>query len=239
MTEPDRWFTKSAEVYDQIYEQVVDYDHEADIVDQLARERLATATTLNEFACGTGQFLKRLAPRYQLVGSDISEEMVAVARAKVPDVDVRTGDMRTIDWGRRFDVALCLFSSIGYVEDTETAIANMARHLEPGGVLIVDGWLHPEAAIDRFLSGDVYPADDRVVARTSSSRVHDDRMIMTMGHLVTTRDGSSFFEERHEMWLRSDAEYVAAFESSGMEAVSIVPSPWPNRSRFIGTRSDG
>ncbi|MBT8207595.1 MAG: methyltransferase domain-containing protein, partial [Acidimicrobiia bacterium] len=131
MSEPDRWFTKSAEVYDHIYEQVVDYDHEADVVDQLVRERLATAKTLNEFACGTGQFLERLANRYDVVGSDVSVEMVAVSNRKIPDVEVREGDMRTIDWGRRFHVALCLFSSIGYVEDTETAVANMARHLVP------------------------------------------------------------------------------------------------------------
>ena len=239
MTAPNRWFTKSAEVYDQIYEQVVDYDHEADVVDELVRGRLSTATSLNEFACGTGQFLERLARRYDVVGSDISAEMVAVSRAKVPDVDVREGDMRTIDWGRQFDVALCLFSSIGYVEDTEVAVANMARHLSPGGVLIVDGWLHPDAAIDGYLSGDVYPASDRVVARTSTSRVYRDQVTMMMGHLVTTRDGSSFFEERHDMWLRSDAEYVAAFGKSGLIDLAVVPSPWPNRSRFIGTKTGG
>jgi hypothetical protein len=48
----------------------------------------------------------------------------------------------------RFDANSCLFSSIGYLlsaADLNTAVANMAEHLNPCGVLIVEPWIHPDA----------------------------------------------------------------------------------------------
>lgn len=56
--------------------------------------------------------------------------------------------MRSFDLGRRFDAVTCLFRSIGYmptVEDLSAAVATMARHLVDGGVLVVDGWVRPDA----------------------------------------------------------------------------------------------
>lgn len=238
MAKPDQSFTKSAAVYDHIYEHVVDYDHEAEVIGQLVQSRNPSASRLIEFASGTGQFLERLSRTYDVVGSDLSEEMVVVSRTKLPDVDVRVGDLGTMQWGAQFDVAICLFSAIGYVEDLERAIRNMAGHLTPGGLLIVDGWLHPEAAIDGFLSIACYEGSDMVVARSSRSKIVDRLTIMDMAHLVTDRTGSTWFEERHEMWLRDDGEYVAAMEQTGLQDIEVIESPWPNRSRFVGKISD-
>src|SRR5207244_9545190 len=50
--------------------------------------------------------------------------------------------------GRRCDVVVGLFSSIGYVKTVprlEKAIVNMARHVVPGGVLVVEPFFSPEA----------------------------------------------------------------------------------------------
>jgi SAM-dependent methyltransferase len=48
---------------------------------------------------------------------------------------------------RSFDAVVCLFSSIGSLTSTEEldeAVGAMSRHLNPGGVLIVDGWIRPD-----------------------------------------------------------------------------------------------
>lgn len=55
--------------------------------------------------------------------------------------------MRTFDLGRTFDAITCLFSAIGHagsVEGLEAAVYTMARHLNPGGVLLVEPWLSPQ-----------------------------------------------------------------------------------------------
>ena len=67
--------------------------------------------------------------------------MLAQAQIGVPEVALVEGDMRTFDLGRRFDAVVCLFSAIGYMRTTgraDVAVAAMARHLNLGGVMIVD-----------------------------------------------------------------------------------------------------
>ena len=88
----------------------------------------------------------------------MTPEMLEVARARHPEITFHQGDMRTFDLGRRFDVVTCLFSSIGYLRspsDLRAAVINMARHLQPGGVLIIEPWLTEEtwtpAAFIRFM----------------------------------------------------------------------------------------
>ncbi|MDH3193107.1 MAG: class I SAM-dependent methyltransferase, partial [Acidimicrobiia bacterium] len=142
-------FRRSALVYDLIYEQRVDYDwHVANLRD-LITGRLPDAKSLAEMAVGTGQILSRMRRWFEVVGCDISPNMLAVCRERHPELDVRLGDYSTIDLGQSFDAVICVFSSIGYVRTVDrlhAAFENFARHLNEGGVIIVDGWLRPANA---------------------------------------------------------------------------------------------
>jgi hypothetical protein len=54
--------------------------------------------------------------------------MLAIAREVAPAVTLVEGDFRTFEIDRRFDVAVSLFSGIGYlteVADLQAAIANL------------------------------------------------------------------------------------------------------------------
>ena len=56
------------------------------------------------------------------------------------------GDMSAFSLDRRYDVILCLFSSIGYLvtlERTRLALECFRRHLEEDGVLLVEPWFPP------------------------------------------------------------------------------------------------
>ena len=82
---------------------------------------------------------------------DIDPAMLHEARQHLRDVELVEADMRTFVIGTRFDAVLCLFSSIGYMRsqtDLDAAVANMVDHLQPGGVLIIDGWVRPDAWLD-------------------------------------------------------------------------------------------
>lgn len=55
--------------------------------------------------------------------------------------------MESFDLAKEFDVITCLFSAIGYVRTLpalEATLRNFARHLRPGGVVIIEPWLAPE-----------------------------------------------------------------------------------------------
>lgn len=99
------------------------------------------ARTIIEFACGTGALLERLRPVYRVAGVDISPAMLAIASARLPDVDLTQQDMTIVDLAERFDVVLCVYDSINHLptfRQWEQVFDRASAHLAPGGIFIVD-----------------------------------------------------------------------------------------------------
>lgn len=240
MSRSDRPFAGSAEDYDLIY-QGLPYDEQAALLTAAVRARRPDAATLLEVGCGTGQFLVRLQDSFDVEGLDISAEMLDVARRRTPGIPLHRGDMRTFDLGRKFDAVLCLFSSIGYMvtlADLRGALANMARHLDDGGVLIVDPWFTPNGLISGYVGANLERRDKGyVVARLSETTVDDRVSVMNLHHLVgSAEQGVRYYVERHEMGLFSDAEYARIFVDLGFDAVRTDDVAWSGRSRWIAVK---
>jgi SAM-dependent methyltransferase len=210
-------FTNSAHIYDAVYS-FKDYEAESARVHELIEERLPGAATLLDVACGTGKHLEQLRAWYDVSGLDLDPQLLEIAKDRLGDVDLHQGDMTGFSLGRRFDVITCLFSSIGYVGTVERlggAIAAMAAHLDPGGLLIVEPWLTPDVwVVDRphLLSVD---EPDLKIARMTMSGREGRLAIMSFEYLVGTPAGIETFSERHEAALFTDEEYREAFAAAG------------------------
>jgi SAM-dependent methyltransferase len=232
-------FRHTAHVYDLLYEgSGKDYARESEDVHQLIQARRPGARTLLDVACGTGGHLRHLRRWYEVTGVDVDPGMLAEARVKLPGVTLVEADMRTLAIGGSFDACVCLFSSIGYMRSTDelrTAVGAMARHLRPGGVLVVDGWVRPDAWIDAGMTQvETAASAETTVARMSRSRRQGDRTFLEMHHLVATAAGIEHLVDHHELTLFGPEHYVAAFRSSGL-AVETVPGPMAGRDRYVGT----
>jgi SAM-dependent methyltransferase len=213
-------FSRSARIYDAIYASVRDYPREAAELDRLIQERRPGARTLLDAACGTGAHLEHLTG-YEAEGLDLDPEMLAVARERLPDLAFHEGDMVAFDLGRRFDAVVCMFSSIGYVRTEErlrSAIAAMARHLEAGGVLVVEPWLTPEIWMDRHVGAVFVDEPELKIARINAAEREGNLSSFEFEYLVGTPDGVEHFTERHELGLFTVAEYLGAFRAAGLEA---------------------
>jgi SAM-dependent methyltransferase len=231
-------FHTTAHLYDLLYRASgKDYEAESADVHDLIQARAPGAATLLDVACGTGGHLRYFTGWYEATGVDLDPAMVAVARAELPDLVIVEGDMRTLDLGRTFDAAVCLFSSIGYLRSTtemDKAVAAMGRHLVPGGVLVVDGWVRPDAWIDGGVTTIERAHSNEVdVVRMSRSRRLGHRTFLEMHHLVSTANGIEHLVDHHELTLFAPHEYQAAFAGAGF-TVETVPSPVPGRDRYVG-----
>jgi SAM-dependent methyltransferase len=213
-------YAQSARFYDAIYS-FKEYTAEADEVDRRIQAAHPGAVTLLDVACGTGGHLRALAGRYRCEGLDASAGQLAVAAERLPNVPLHQLDMVSFDLGRRFDAITCLFSSIGYVatvERLEAAILAMARHLEPGGVLIVEPWLEPHVWQDGHLSALFVDDPDIKIARLAIAVTEGRLSVMEMEHLVATKEGGvEHFVERHALGLFTIGEHLAAFSAAGLE----------------------
>jgi len=219
----------SARVYDLLYEKGLgkDYAAEAELVASLLPP---TTRTVLDVACGTGQHLRHLATRFDAMGVDLSPEMVEIARQRCPGVPVEVGDMTALDLGRSFDAVVCLFSSIGYVRTEErlrAAIASMARHLAPGGVLLVEPWLTPDAWDEGHLHALTVDEPDIKVCRMSVSRSEDGCSVLDLHHLVATAAGVEHVVETHVLGLFTLEQYAAAFEAAGLLDVAAQAEGGP------------
>ena len=133
-------YEQSASVYDAIYEQTKDYAQEAELLHRLIEQlKLTSGNRLLDIACGTGLHDQYLQEWYEVEGLDLSEAQLAIARHRLPDMMFYQDNMISFDLGVRYDIITCLFSAIGHLkyEELQSGIANMARHLLPGGVILV------------------------------------------------------------------------------------------------------
>ncbi|MCD6289632.1 MAG: class I SAM-dependent methyltransferase [Anaerolineae bacterium] len=104
-----------------------------------------------ELAAGTGRLLLPLARAgFQVTGIDISEALLAVAREKIRAADVESqvrlvrADMRDFALEQRFHMAFCALNSFMHLETVRgqaMALRCWRRHLQPGGLLIIDLFL--------------------------------------------------------------------------------------------------
>jgi SAM-dependent methyltransferase len=116
------------------------------------RPQLAGARTVLELACGTGSVLAHLRDEHAVVGVDLSPEMLAIAREKLPDVELVEGDMTSIRLDRRFDAVLCLYDAVNHLTDFadwERVFDTAVAHLEPRGVFVFD--VNSEERLDWFV----------------------------------------------------------------------------------------
>ncbi|GAA0732872.1 class I SAM-dependent methyltransferase [Dactylosporangium roseum] len=100
----------------------------------------ATGDTL-EVAIGTGLNLPYYPAGVRLTGIEWSPAMLRIARRRAADlgreVELHTGDAQALDFpDARFDTVACTFALCA-IPDARAALAEMARVLRPGGLLLL------------------------------------------------------------------------------------------------------
>ena len=134
----DRWAT----VYDRLWQW---YIHQTLSVLQ-SWAALQPGERVLDVGCGTGAFEERIVATgvdNEIVGVDLSTEMLAQARAKHashPQIMFRQADVHALPFDTgRFDVVVSA-STFHYFDNPERALAEMARVLRPGGRLVILDW---------------------------------------------------------------------------------------------------
>lgn len=138
------------------------------------------------------------------------------------NIPLHQGDMTSFDLGRQHDVVTCLFSAIGHLLSTEAlhaGIARMAAHLEPGGLLMVEGWLTPDMWHDGHVSIEEAPHENGRVIRVTRSWREGRITTLEMHHFATRPPAKAdYLVVTHQTALYSVDEYLAAFRAAGLKA---------------------
>ena len=228
-----------AHFYDRIYHWK-DYAAEAATVHSLLLSAgVREGGRVVEAACGTGNYLEQLNAWYEVSGFDLNPATVEVAQSKLPQMDIFEADMANFDLDKPADAIVCLFSSIGYIspgEELSAVAESFYRNLNPGGVVLIDPWLEPAAAIDGHTSQHTYADDDLKLCRAGIHRVDGRRSMLEFQWLVTTEHGTEHFVDDHTLWMTTRDEMAEVFQSAGFEATWNQEGVVPGRGALIAIR---
>jgi SAM-dependent methyltransferase len=193
---------------------------------------LPAGSTILDCPCGQGRHSHLLAEAgFSVQGLDYSRELLALAleRGTGPRLRYRQGDMRSLPtgWKGKFDAVVNLFTSFGFFTnpaDDARVIAEFARVLVPGGVLVWHG-ANRDGVMARFLASDWWRLEDgTIVAQT--------RSFDPLSGILTVRSSSSgpsaFGEREHRIRLYS-ADRIAELCAREGLVVTAAFDGWNDR----------
>jgi SAM-dependent methyltransferase len=107
----------------------------------LRRVSLQQGQRVLDVGCGVGVFLRLVADRgAQAFGIDASEALIAAARERVPEAEVRVGDMEALPYeDDSFDLVTG-FNSFFFATDFVAALREARRVTRPDGVVVIQVW---------------------------------------------------------------------------------------------------
>lgn len=113
--------------------------------DAIGRVGIEAGQHVLELGCGSGVFLRLAADRGATVyGLDASEALIEIAQSRVPEADLRVGDMQFLPYeDDAFDL-VAGFNAFFFAADMVAALREARRVAKPGAPVVIQVWGRPE-----------------------------------------------------------------------------------------------
>jgi SAM-dependent methyltransferase len=109
------------------------------------RVALASGASYLDAGCGAGMALQIAAERgARTSGLDAADDLLAIARTRVPDGDLRVGDLESLPFADHTFDLVTGFNSFQFAGNPGIALAEAKRVARPGASVVVMTWGKPE-----------------------------------------------------------------------------------------------
>lgn len=182
-----------AACYDALMDDV-DYAAWGNYVVSLLKQRGIVRGRILDAACGTGAVTEQLlAARYDVIGLDLSEQMLEHAANRLRKKGFRCQlicrDMCDIDLHRAMDAINCSCDGVNYLtkdEDVLRFFQSAFDHLRPGGVLTFDISSREKLS---SMAGQFYAEDRGDIAYIWNNTMEDRVLEMDLAFFTRRQDG--------------------------------------------------
>ncbi len=189
--------------YDRLTEDV-DYEATVEFYWQILNKEGLSPRTAVDLACGTGSVSLLLAEKgLQVIGVDMSEDMLCTASQKAQDVEnpplFVCQPLQKLQLPRGVDLAVCALDSMDYITDPadcREAISRIYKVLNPGGCFIFD--VNTPQKL-RAMDGQIFLDEDEDVYCVWRGEFDEDTNICSYGMDLFQRNG--------DVWVRSFEEH--------------------------------
>jgi SAM-dependent methyltransferase len=107
----------------------------------LARVDLQAGDAVLDIGCGVGAFLRLVEARgARAFGLDASEALIELARTRLPDADLRVGEMETLPYDDDSFDLVTGFNSFFFANSIVGAVREAGRVAKPGAPVVIQVW---------------------------------------------------------------------------------------------------
>lgn len=218
-------YSEFAYIYDKLMKPDINYNRVSDFIENIFIKREKNPRLIADLACGTGNITIPLAKRgYEMIGVDISEEMLMVAREKATDesLDILflNQDMARLDLFGTCDAFLCMIDGLNYIIEPKKIEYLFKRiktcFLNPGGILIFD--ISTRHKLKNVIGNNTFIHDGEDVFYSWENRYVNKLNLskMYLNFFCKQRDGKyKRFYEEHLQRGHNTEELLAALKKSG------------------------
>lgn len=187
--------------------------------------------TVLDFTCGTGsQVFYLLAQGYDVIGVDLSEKLLAIARDKALRgnilVQLLDGDMRASQVGV-FDAVITIGNAVGHLtkQDFEQSIKNIHSNLKKGGLYIFDIFnlsCMTEQVVEALKMDTIRNVGSKKIHNIQNSRLDRENGLLISHDYFSVQEAAGKikeFEGDFALQIYSAQEIVALLSKNGFEVV--------------------
>lgn len=215
-------YSKFAEIYDDLMNDVP-YDRIAEIVDSKIKKYEIKNNIVLDLACGTGTLTKELSDKgYEMIGADMSAEMLQKAQEKNPGVLFLNQPMEDFELYGTVGAIVCSLDGINYLTDDESLYETFRlcnNYLEPDGILIFD--INTEYKFKNVLADNIFTFDSEDIFYTWENDYSEEEKLCDFYLTFFVKEGEQYtrFDETHTERAFSDEEIEKALKSNGFSII--------------------
>lgn len=217
-----------ARYYDILMEDA-DYDGRTEYIFSLFERFDSKPELLLDLACGTGEFSNRMAKKgVSVIGVDISEEMLTVARQKSDEqgnnILYVCQDASKLDLCDKVDCAICCLDSLNHIIDYEKfykAIERVSMYLRDNGLFIFD--LNTVYKHREVLGNNTFVMDEEGIYCVWQNFFNPEDNTVDIQLDFFEEDGENYkrFSEDITERAYTESEISAALQKAGLEILAV------------------
>ncbi len=215
-------YSKFAEVYDELMSDVP-YKKIAEIIDSKIKKYNIENNIILDLACGTGTLTNELSKKgYEMIGADLSYDMLQIAQEKNPDVLFLNQSMDEFELYGTVGTIVCCLDSVNYLLD-EKRLNKMFKlcnnYLDPDGLLIFD--INTEYKFKNILADNIYTYDNDDIFYVWENDFCEEKKLCDFYLTFFVKENGCYkrFDEVHTEKMYTDDEMVKALTVNGFKVL--------------------
>lgn len=232
-----------ARLYDSLIAEDINYGAMADYIRQCWARMGSKPSLVLDLACGTGTLADILARRgYDMIGVDLSYEMLNIAREKNESVLYLCQDMRTFELYGTVDAIVCMTDSLNYITDNADLLHVFAlakNYLNPGAPFIFD--MNSHYKLEHIIGNNTFTYDsDDVYYVWENEYSKASRLCDFYLTFFASGEGGIYtrFDEHHTQRAYTQQEVTDALREAGFTEICVYSAytfdaPKPNSERLL------